>query len=478
MTMPPSAQTDEDQKTSYRAVRLIAVRAWAFVGCCVAFVIALTALGMVSSALECLLVAIIVGFICSPITNWLDQKGVGRALAALIALVVVVAVIVGLMLWFIPMLVEQLRQLLELVPSYLQQAQVYVRDLWEKFGSDASPEIRNYVQNFMSSFSAVATDLASTLASTISTGLVPNIMGIANNFVMGFLGLVMAYWFAKDYPAIMREITVIAGPRYEEDVSLLVAVCSRAMGGYMKSIVITSVVNGILAFVGFTLAGHPYAGLMGILTGILHFVPVVGPALSAALATIIGFFTSVYVAFWTLVVAVIAQNVTDNVLSPLIMKNTIKIHPAMSLIGITVGASLGGALGMTLAVPLTAAIKGAFIYFFEVKTGRQLVSFDGAFFNGTPYHHEDGSPVPSYDALDDDTFLANTLLVDADELTGVEAEMPPEDAKPQFADVLRQQVEDFRRLHSLVDDSDEAPEENADSTEIASTDDESDEDAE
>lgn len=474
---------EEEQKNSYRTARLIAVRAWAFVGCCVAFVIALSALGMVGSALECLFVAIIVGFICSPITNWLDQKGLPRAVAALIALVVVIAVLGGLLVWFIPMFIEQLRQLLELVPSYLTQAQVYVRDLWNQFGSDASPEMRTYVQNFMASFSEVATNLASTLASTVSTGLVPNIMGLANSFVMAFLGLVMAFWFAKDYPVIMREINIIAGPRYDEDVSLLVTVCSRAMGGYMKSIVITSIVNGVLAFVGFTLAGHPYAALMGILTAILHFVPVVGPALSAALATLVGFFSSAYIAFWTLLVAVVAQNLTDNVISPLIMKNTIKIHPAMSLIGITVGASLGGALGMTLAVPLTAAIKGAFIYFFEVKTGRQLVSFDGAFFNGTPYHHPDGSPVPSYDALDDDTFLANTLLVEADELSGVEAEEPPEDAKPQLADVLRQQVEDFRRMHAGLGDapdlqSGEESDDGEDTTEIASTDDESDEDAE
>ncbi len=149
--------------------------------------------------------------------------------------------------------------------------------------------------------------------------------------------------------------------------------------------------------------------------------------MSALLATLTGLFASPAVAVWTLVWAIVAQNVTDNLVSPLVMQSAVKIHPAMSLIGITVGASLGGAVGMALAVPLTAAVKGAFIYYFESKTGRQLVGFDGAFFKGTPFHHADGSPVPSYDALDDDSLATTSLIVanrDADDVQADEAPAP------------------------------------------------------
>ena len=130
------------------------------------------------------------------------------------------------------------------------------------------------------------------------------------------------------------------------------------------------------------------------------------------------------------------------------MQSAVKIHPAMSLIGITVGASLGGALGMALAVPLTAAVKGAFVYYFESRTGRQLVSYDGAFFKGTPYLHADGTPVPSFDALDDDTFLETSRLVENHDVADVEAQEKPEDDKPVLAEALRQQLEEFKRLHT------------------------------
>lgn len=435
--MTSGRKTPEERQRAFESARLIATRAWAFVGCALAFVIALAALGSVESAVQCVLVGGFVGFVCSSMTNWLERHGVSRAVGALIALVVVIAVLVGLALWLMPLFVSQLMQLLERLPGLLAQAQDAVQALFASFGSERTAEIQSNVQGFVGMLSDVGTSLTRQLASWLSTAFVPNVMGIANDLVMFFLGLVMAYWFAKDYPALMREFGVIAGPRHDEDLSLLVAVLGRAVGGYMRGIVITSVLNGVLAFAGFALCGHPYAGLMGILVGLLHFVPVVGPAVSALMATLTALFASPAVAFWTLVVSVVAQNVVDNLVSPLVMQSSVKIHPAMSLIGITMGASLGGAVGMALAVPLTAAVKGAFVYYFESKTGRQLVSYEGAFFKGTPFHHADGSPVPSFDALDDDTFLADSRLVEADDIADAQAEESPEH-EATLADKIRE----------------------------------------
>ena len=93
------------------------------------------------------------------------------------------------------------------------------------------------------------------------------------------------------------------------------------------------------------------------------------------------------------------------------MQSAVKIHPALSLVGIVAGGALGGAVGMVLAVPLTAAIKGLFVYYFESRTSRQLVSPDGAFFGGTAYSTPEGGPSPTFDALDDDTFIERSRLL-------------------------------------------------------------------
>lgn len=438
--MRPASELAGAREESYRKARLVAVRAWAAVGCVVVFLVALRAMGEVSDALECLTVAIVVGFAASPVTNWLERRGVGRALGALLGLVLVLACCSALLLLVGPIFLDQLRQLLERVPALFSQTRDLVQGLWLAYGNEATAPIQSNIDDVLRALADMGTRIAGDLATSLSSGLVPNVMAFANGLVMFFLGLVMAYWFAKDYPVIFRELGVIAGPAHGEDLALMIAVVSRSMGGYIRGIVVTSLVNGLLALVGFAVIGHPYAGLMGIITGVMHFVPVVGPALSAVLATLTALFVGPGVAFWSLIVAVVAQNVTDNLLSPLVMRSAVKIHPAMSLIGITVGAGLGGALGMAMAVPLTAAIKGVFVYFFEARTGRQLVSYDGAFFRGTPFHREDGTPAPSFDALDDSNFLAQTRIVTLESVPDALADEPPASARRTVADQIMRQV--------------------------------------
>ena len=83
----------------------------------------------------------------------------------------------------------------------------------------------------------------------------------------------------------------------------------------------------------------------------------------------------------------------------------------MSLTALVIGSALMGPIGMIIAIPLCAALKGIFVYYFENETGRQLVAYDGAVFKGTPYRDADGNPVAAYDALGDDTFIYESELI-------------------------------------------------------------------
>ena len=396
----------------YEKWRLRATVTWAIVGAIVLFLLAVRGLAVVGQAVELLLIGIITGFICSPITNWLEDRRVPRSIAALLALLIVVSCIVALVALFVGPFARELMALLRNVPSYFSQVEDALGTFWDTFGSSSSTNVQSTVNALVQVLTEAGSGIASDLARNLSTGLVANLTDLAGHFVTFFLGLILAYWFALDYPKIMRELAVIAGPEYDEEMVLTFAVLSRSMGGYMRGTLITSLANGLMVAAGLALLGHPYAGLLGIATFVLHFVPVIGPFLSSISAVLLGLFVSPLCAFWTLVITVVAQNVTDNVLSPLVMQSSIKIHPALSLLGIIIGGALGGAVGMLLAVPLTAAIKGFFVYYFESHTGRQLVSKEGAIFGSTPFNYADGRPQPTFDALDDDTFIARSRLLD------------------------------------------------------------------
>lgn len=396
---------------SYATARKVAVVSAAIIGCCVALVLVVRMLGLIGPALELLLVGVVLGFICSPITNWLEDHGIGRALAAFIALVVVIAALVGLAVIVVPPFIQQLMHLLQTIPTYIQELQAQITDFMSRYTTTDNAGAQYMLSQGVSALSSLGSTVSQDLMNKISNGVITNAVTTVNNIVTFFLGLVLAYWFAKDYPVMVRELATIAGERHEHSVTLMLAVMSRSMGGYMRSMVITSLANGVLATAGLALFGYPYAGLVGVITGVAHFIPVVGPFVSAAFAVVLGLFQSPLLALETLIVMVIAQNVTDNLLSPLVMQSAVQVHPVLSLICIIMGSALGGVLGMILAVPLTAAIKGVFVYYFESRTGRQLVTYDGAIFKGRPYVDDAGNIVPSFDALDDDRFFESSRLV-------------------------------------------------------------------
>lgn len=440
------ADLSSNKQTETSAVdRLRLVRVWTAIGFILVFIFAVWGLGYLAPAIEFLAVGIIVGFICSPIVNWLEGKGMGRALGAILALVFVLGVAVAVVSVLGPAFTEQLSTLLERVPGYFREMQEWVRSLFERYGSADTADLQQNMTGMLEGLSTMGSRFATDMASQVSSGILPNLMNMVNIMFMFFLGLVLAYWLARDYPKIVRELAIIAGPEHQDDLMLLLAVASRSMGGYMRGIVITSIVGGALAFIGFTIVGQPYAPLMGILTGLLHFIPVVGPWISAAIATVTALFVSPICAFWTLVAGIVAENVTDNVVSPVVMRSAVQVHPALSLLAIVVGSSLGGAVGMAISIPVSAAIKGVFIYYFETRTGRQLVSRTGALFQGTPYRHADGSPAPSCDALDDDHFFATSRLVPDPVGPDVMAEGGP-DPKPDVTQVIRRRAAEAASL--------------------------------
>ena len=401
--------SDSAQKWKQRGLMV-----WTVIGLAALFALALYVLGILGQAVELLAIGAIVAFVCSPVTNWLEDRGVPRGISALIALVLTLIVLVGFLILIAQPLVFELTTLLRNAPSYASQIRAMAREFWQNFDTQSNPAVRQTVELAIEQASSIGISVASGILSWLSTSALGNISSMANQLMVFFLGLVLAYWLAKDYPVIVREMAIIAGPQKENEFRLILAILSRSTSGYMRGTIITSAVNGILVYFGCLILGNPYAALIGMVTGIFHIIPVVGPVFSAGIALILSILVDPVMTVWTTVILMVAQNVVDNVLSPLVMATSVKVHPGLSLVGIVIGSALGGVVGTILAIPLTAALRGIFVYFFEKYSGRQIVSPNGALFNSTQYVDETGAILPEYDALGDPKFFEESRLVDQD----------------------------------------------------------------
>ncbi|WP_346675311.1 AI-2E family transporter [Enorma phocaeensis] len=400
------------QESKLSGARLLALRVWTVVGAIIIGVAVLNVLGILAPVIEFLAVGSLIAFVESPIVNTLERRGVPRGAGALLGLIVVVAVISCLIMVIGPMIAEQVLEVLARLPNQLRGLGEWVVQLSRDFEALSQSSWASQLDDALTSLADMASGYITQIAGDVGRGVFPFVSAFASQLFIVFLGLVLAYWLALDYPRIHREIGAIVGGEHETSYRFMVAILSRSVGGYMRSMVITSLVNGALAGIALAIAGHPYASLMGVLTGLLHLIPVLGPWISAFAATLLALFYDPILAVWTLIICMVAQNLTDNVISPKVMQSTVQIHPAMSLAALVVGSSLLGALGMVIAIPLCAALKGLFIFYFEKQTGRAIVSYEGAIFKGTPFRDGQNRPVPAFDALGEDSFVTDSELLD------------------------------------------------------------------
>lgn len=419
-----------DTSHAERVARITFFNIWIVIGAIIIASVALNLIGSLSSVLLFLSVGCLSAFVASPIVNWLERHRVPRGAGALIGLIVVMVGLILLFALVIPMVTGQLIDLLRDAPSKFSALGAWVVRMESKY---AVVEHLNDIVQLDSIFTAaqdIVNQALSGLLAAVRDGIVPMVNNIASTVFIVFLGFVLAFWLACDYPRINEEICRVLPEGKADDYRLMVAVVSRSVGGYLRSTVINSVIQGFLAFVGFTIVGHPYAGAMGVLSGVLNIIPVVGPSISAALASLIALVYSPIMALWTMVMAMLSQNITDNVIAPKINQSTMQVHPVLSLTALVVGSTFGGAAGMIVALPLVAAIKSLFIFYFETRTGEQIVSYEGALFRGAPFRDAQGNPVPAFDALGDDSFVADSQIIDESSVPEAEAMPKPELENP------------------------------------------------
>lgn len=406
--------------------RTAAFRVWTVVGLIIIGIALLNVFGVLAPVIEFLAVGSLIAFVASPIVNSLEHRGVSRGIGSLIGLVFVLAVIACIVMVIVPIFTEQVMEILTRLPGQLRMLGDLVSQIAHDFKALSQGTWASDIDTMLSSLADAASRFVTQLAGDVGKGMFPFISQFASQIFVVFLALVLAYWLARDYPVIHREIGTIVGEDRETSYRFMIAILSSSVGGYMRGMIITSFVGGLLAFIGFVVIGHPYAALMGVVTGLFHLIPVIGPWFSSVIACLLAFFTAPMLALWTLIVTVVAQNVTDNIVSPKVMQSAVQVHPAMSLTALVVGSSLMGALGMVVAIPLCAALKGLFVFYFEKETKRQLVTYDGAIFKGTPFRNDQGEPVPAFDALGDDRFVVDSELIDTDSVPEATALPKPE----------------------------------------------------
>jgi len=142
-----------------------------------------------------------------------------------------------------------------------------------------------------------------------------------------------------------------------DDFSVTIARMARMLRVLLAGRLLGMLFEGVLTWILLSIAGVPMALLLGIITGILAFIPNIGAFISGVLMVSVGFSAGVDQGLWAIAIYFGVQTFDGYVLIPIVAKRTVDLPPALTLSAQILASTLFGVMGLALADPIVAMIK-------------------------------------------------------------------------------------------------------------------------
>jgi len=283
-----------------------------------------------------------------PFIGWLRARlPLGRGPTILMVYAVFFVTVSVLALLVVPAAITQASQAFERLPRFLDQARTWAKDVKPEALSDAATALVRAADRALRP-PAQPTDPEDVLQ--VGLTLAEVIASLATMLALVFFWLVgharLQRYVLAFLPAPRRAAVRDGWNEVETRLGLWVRGQLTLMG-----------IVGLASGIAYVVLGVPAALLLGLIAGICEGIPLVGPIIGAVPAVIAAATVSPELALVVVGVATVIQLVENNLLVPVIMRNTIGISPLILTVSLLIGAAAGGIVGALIAVPIAAALE-------------------------------------------------------------------------------------------------------------------------
>ena len=304
-----------------------------------------TALVAVRSVLVLLLTAAFIAIGLAPLVDKLEARRIKRGRAVAVVLLGVLLFFVGFGFAVVPPIVEQSQSLVDRAPDYVGQLQDNKRisDLDARFG-------------LLDRAEAALQDPAR--IGTTAAGGVLGVGKVVLNATFNTLTLlILTLYFLSSLPAIKANAYRLVPRSRRARVGLLADEILSRVGGYVAGAVTIAGIAAVLTFALLMALGVDYPVALAMLVFLTGLIPLIGATIGAVVITAVALFTSVQAGVIVAVYYLVYQQVENYFLYPRIMKRSVDVSPAATVVAVLIGGSLLGVLGALLAIPIAAAVQ-------------------------------------------------------------------------------------------------------------------------
>jgi len=313
------------------------------------------AIALLKDILLPFIAAIVMAYFLSPIADRLQGVGVNRLLAAILIVGVVAVLIALALVLLVPVLVDQLRQLATSLPEEAQRARQSVEEVARGWLGSNFPAFQSALDRLNNEIAQNWTAFAgAVMASIWNRGV-----ALVNFAALVLITPVVVFYLLIDWHPMLARIDSALPRDHAPTIRRLASDINDAVAAFIRGQGAICLVLGIFYGVGLSLVGLDYGLLIGLTTGLLAFIPVVGWMLGlicAASVAIVQFWPELTPLAKVVGVLVAGMAVDAAFLSPRFVSGKIGLHPVWLIFALFVFSYLFGLVGTLVAVPLAAAI--------------------------------------------------------------------------------------------------------------------------
>ena len=325
-------------------------------------------------ALLPIIISVIVAEVLFPIVAFIEKRLPGyqrypnAARISSIALIYVgfLAIIVLLIFLTIPPIVQEAREFVETVPQIYEDVKATLEDLSEQYDQQVPDEIKAQVEEWAQSLGgalgsaalSIGTKTLSSLAGTVSL-----LFGLA---IVPFL----LFYLLKDKEELLDGMYSVLPENVSRHTHNVLSLIHGVIGSYVRAQVISAAIVGGFVFLGLWALDISFALTLGLLAGLLGLIPIIGAFIGAAPALLVALATDPSKLIWVALLFIVVQFVESNIISPRIQGSAVRLHPIFIMSTLVIASSIGGLWGVLVGVPLVAASRDVFVYFYKEWSDR------------------------------------------------------------------------------------------------------------
>lgn len=309
---------------------------------------------LLSPILTPFLLAAVIAYICNPMVTCLADKKISRTFGAVLVMFLLSGLFAALILIMVPLFEKEASRLLDKMPTYLDMLKSHVIPWLEaRLNISLQPDI-NMLKQAVSEHWRSAGGIAAKILPSLTSGG----MAVVEFLVNLLLVPVVLFYMLRDWDVLVKHVDEMIPRYWHHQVSVLTRETDRILAEFLRGQLSVIVLMSICYITGLWLVGLEFALPIGLLAGILVFVPYLGMIVGLTLAT---FAALMQFQGWGGIIPVwvvfgVGQLLEGMLITPWLVGDRIGLHPVMVIFALLAFGQLFGFFGILLALPVSAVM--------------------------------------------------------------------------------------------------------------------------